>query len=455
MMKERDLSIRRSRWSKSWIYWAAGLVALLSASGATLADADQDGRFILKPRYADPLLSVGSGDPALTLTPYGQANFTTIFSDDGRETDSFVVDNNPSSSRLGIIARLDPGLDWSLSFQYEAGFDIPGSTTVRATDESRTRPFVDGDDEPFTRLLHGWIDSPYGKVTIGESLPVIASWTPNPGRTFATDQASFFLIGGAFNPVISNPSGGRSRIVRPWSAFAAPMQWPLTQPILLFRYDSPSIGGVTFSAAKAQTDIFDLGLRYKGDVSRFAVDASFAFHKNQDPDYDSARIGFPEFEEAFVGGIGLRDRPTGLFGVVGANYRMFDGSNANDFDGNGARRPDDFGLWGQLGLRRNFFGIGDTVIYGVAGYGHDRGEGRFVPGTAGSRWLETRVVMAGVNVIQEINAARNLGTRLELYAGYRQWRGDFLRTTAAADPTPFREDTDPLHLITGGFRLRF
>jgi len=455
MMKERDLSIRRSRWSKSWISAAAGLLALLSASGASVANADQDGRLIVKPRYADPLLSVGSGDPALTLTPYGQANFTTLFSDDGQERDAFVVDNNPSSSRLGIIARLDPGLDWKLGFQYEAGFDIPGSTTVRATDESRTRPFIDGDDEPFTRLLHGWIDSPYGRLTIGESLPVIANWTPNPGRTFATDQAGFFLIGGGFNPVISNPSGGRSRIVRPWSAFTAPMQWPLTQPILLFRYDTPSIGGVTFSAAKAQTDIFDVGVRYKGDVSRFAVDASLAWHKNQAPDYDSARIGFPEFEEALVGGIGLRDRPTGLFGVVGANYRMFDGSNANDFDGDGARRPDDFGLWGQLGLRRNLLGIGDTVVYGVVGYGHDRGEGRFVPGTAGARWLETRVVMAGINVLQEIDAARKLGTRLDLYAGYRQWRGDFLRTTAAADPTPFREDADPLHLITGGFRLRF
>ncbi|MCG8547164.1 MAG: hypothetical protein MJE12_23450 [Alphaproteobacteria bacterium] len=439
----------------------AGLIAFVLIAGGRDALAGETGGddsqlgLEIQNRYGLSLLKADKDKPRLSLTPYGQVNQTLMFTDDGLESDSFIVDNNMSSSRLGIIARLLTTTPWPLGFQYEAGLDSPGTTTVRATDSGRTRPFIAGDNDPFTRLLHGWVDGPYGRLTGGKSYPVIANWIPNPGRTFATDQVSYFLIGGAFNPVISNPVDSRLRLVRPWTAYAAPMQWPLTLPLLLVRYDSPAFAGVTISAAVAENDVFDVGLRYKVGFDRVALDTSVAFHKNENPDFDGGSPGFPDFEESIVGGIGLRDVPTGVFGVLGANYRMFDGSDPNDFDTQGNRRPDDFSLWGELGLRRNLFGIGDTVIYGVAGYGHDRGEGRNVPGTAGSRWLKTRVLMAGVNLIQELDFAKKLHTRLDLYAGYRQWRGDFVRTTSSSDPAPFTEDVDTLHIVTTGLRLRF
>ena len=432
-----------------------GIASIASAAEKEPAPAHEDGGVAVKPRYLPALAKADESKPHLVLTPYGQANFALLYSDDGRENDAIPVDVNSSSSRLGLIARLNPRAKWAIGFQYEAGFDIPGSTTARATDEGRTRPFIDGDNEPFTRILHGWIEGPYGKITVGESLPVVANWIPNPGRTFATDQAGYFLVGGGFNPAVSNPTGSRERLVRPWSAFAAPMQWPLTVPVFLARYDSPSFAGVRVSASKAQNDIFDVGLRYRGRISRVAVDVSFAYHDNEAPRFDAATPSFPEFEETFVGGIGVRDAPTGLFAAFGGNYRMFDGSDRNDFDGDGNLRPDDFSVWGQIGLRRNLFGIGDTVLYGVVGYGRDRGEGRLAPGAVGSRWLETRVTMAGVNVIQELDIAKRIGTRLELYAGYRQWRGRFLRTASAIDPTPFDEEVEPLHIVASGFRLRF
>lgn len=438
-----------------------GIIALALVVGATAAFGDRSSEdgvelgLAIGNRYGLSLLATDKEKPHIDLTPYGQVNPTVMVTDDGRESDTFIVDNNSSSSRLGIVARLTTTTAWSLGFQYEAGIDSPGTTTVRAKDGSRTRPFVAGDNNSFTRLLQGWVEGPYGRLTAGKSFPVIGNWIPNPGRTYATDQASYFLIGGAFNPVISNPVDSRTRLVRPWTAYAAPMQWPLTLPLLLVRYGSPEFAGITFSAAVAENDVYDFGLRYKGRANRLALDASIAFHKNQSPDFDNGRPGFPDFEESLVGGIGLRDMPTGLFGVLGGNYRMFDGSAPNDFDTDGNRRPDDFSLWGQLGLRRNLFGIGDTVIYGVLGYGHDRGKGRGVPRTNGSRWLKTRVLMTGVNVIQELDVARKFGTRLEFYAGYRRWHGDFVRTTSSADLSPFQEGIDNLHIATSGFRLRF
>ena len=78
-----------------------------------------------------------------------------------------------------------------------------------------------------------------------------------------------------------------------------------------------------------------------------------------------------------------------------------------------------------------------------------------MPGTNGSRWLKTRVLMTGVNVIQELDVAKKFGTRLELYAGYRRWDGDFVRTTSSTDLSPFPEGIDDLHIVTSGFRLRF
>lgn len=435
------------------------LLALTFGANDGLAEEsdedDADFGFSLETRYGHSVISLGGKSPQLRMTLYGQLNQAALYFDDGRDSGTYFVDNNASSLRFGLTGNLRFSNDWSMGSRFEAGVDVPGTSTVRAGEGSRTRPSIEGDDRIFMRDAAGWIEGPIGRVTVGQTFPVIGNWIPNPGRTYATDQASFFLIGGAFNPVISKPLGSRVRLIRPWSAYAAPMQWSLIDPVFLVRFDSPSIADITFSSAYSPDGVYDVGVRYAGKVARLAIDASFAFHSNQKSENDRGQPGFPEFEECFVGGVGLRDTLSGLFGVIGGNYRMFDGSDPNDFRGDGELRPNDFGLWGQFGLRRDIFGIGDTVIYGVFGYGHDRGKGRSVPGTAGSTWLRTRVLMSGINVIQELDVAKKIGTRLEIYFGYRQWNGDFLRTTSASDHTPFKEDVETLHIITSGLRLRF
>lgn len=417
----------------------------------------------VKPRFG-AALSLGGARPRLTLTPYGQLNLANLSWDDGLESGNAIVDQNSSSSRLGVEGALafdgllGPALGdgpWSIGGQFELGLDYAGSTTTRATDRDRTRVFIPGDNRAYVRIAQGWLDTPYGRLTLGQGYPVIANWTPNPGRTFAVDQASWFLTGGGFNPVIETPRDTRARLVRPWSAYAAPMQWSLATPIVQLRYDSPEVAGFRFSLAKGRAEILDLGLRWRGDVGRLNVHGSLAWHRNRSNNHDSARIGFPEFEEALVGGLGARDRPTGLFAVAGINHRMFDGSHPNDFTVDGARRPDDWGLWSQVGLRRDLTGLGDTVVYGVMGHGHDRGVGRSVPQASGAQWLETRVWMAGAMLLQELDFARAAGMRLELYAGYRQWRGRFRRTTSGTDRTAVNEGVEPLSIVTTGLRWRF
>lgn len=428
---------------------------MLSLSGLGPAQAGALDGISLETGNGVKLIESRTDRPWLHLVVYGQINQTLLAWDDGQDRDVYLVDNTFSSSRLGLKSRSDLDRDWSAGFQVELGIDNPGSNSVRAGMPDRTRPFIAGDYDPYFRIGEGWVNGPLGRLSIGLGQPVIAQWIPNPGLTFATDHGSFFLIGGAFNPILRSPTPGRDRLTRPWIAYTSPMQWPLANPVFRARYDSPSIRGFTFSAAQADEDTYDFGVRYKGQLGDFKAEVSLAYHHNKHPDNDSATPGFPEFERSLVGGFGIIHVPTGLFGVVGGNFRRFDGSDPNDFDTLGRRRPDDHGLWGEIGVRKQFFEAGPTTFYGVYGYGHDRGEGRFVPGTEGARWLKTRVHMWGVNAIQKIDWLGGDFADVSAYTGYRRWSGDFVRTTSAGDATPFTEATEPLKLFTAGLRVRF
>jgi hypothetical protein len=224
----------------------------------------------------------------------------------------------------------------------------------------------------------------------------------------------------------------------------------------LLRYDSPSLMGFIFSSHIAEAgDYWGVQLRYAGEFSGFRLAAHIGYDKSKDRPtpaaYDPLNAAFtlPRLEVTSFGvAASLMHVPTGLF-VQGHWFKT-------EFDGPGAAN----GYWGaqtlgtaavtqpdgkdwlvQGGIAKNWFGWGNTALYGEYGKSLDWGalnSGRDYPGstactsppftglcsanlTGVADVTETEATLWGLGVVQHVDAAA-----MELYLGYRRYSLDLV-----------------------------
>ena len=182
-------------------------------------------------------------------------------------------------------------------------------------------------------------------------------------------------------------------------------------------YISPSLAGFTFAAAwadldfasdntvpesSAATDAWDLALRYANEFGPIRLAAGIGYTTvDNDEDADFANL---------MGSVALMHTPTGLNVAFGAGKEL-EGATDRQF-------------WHlEGGINQNFFGPGNTSIYGEYG--------EYENTTADD------AVMWGVGIVQNFDSAAT-----ELYLAYRNW-----------------EDSDigdgDVQQIIGGMRIKF
>ena len=162
------------------------------------------------------------------------------------------------------------------------------------------------------------------------------------------------------------------------------------------RYDSPTIMGFTLSAAAGDDYMYDAALRYAGEWNGLRVAAGVGYVVNLDEGgcdttnaFSAAAAGNACLGSATAAAktfkAGRREQstfrtnasawhmPTGLF-VSGSYSRLeYDGTGGIDnqpanFAGSPLKqRPDGSSWWIGAGLRKNYFGIGDTSVFGEYG----------------------------------------------------------------------------------------
>ena len=107
------------------------------------------------------------GNRNVSLQVYGQVNRALLIWNDGFNKDAYVVDNDTSSTRLGLIgeARIKPG--WLAGYRVEIEFKDAASDEVsNGNDEGRTT------DEIRIRHSYLYIDSDkLGRISIGQQSP--------------------------------------------------------------------------------------------------------------------------------------------------------------------------------------------------------------------------------------------------------------------------------------------
>ena len=217
-----------------------------------------------------------SGTDIVEVKLYGQVNRALMYGDNGNDSELFHVDNDNSSTRLGLNGKAKISDTFSTGIKFEAEWQYNASNSVSFAD-----PKVDGDFS--LRKFELFLESKnYGKLTMGQgdtasngtsevdlSGTSVAGYsdveTWGGGLVFYDNTA---LADGPSVGSVFNNMDGHSRQDR-------------------LRYDSPSMAGFTLSGSAIENKQWDLAARYNGDFEGWKIKGALAYSDDGDDSNDS------------------------------------------------------------------------------------------------------------------------------------------------------------------------
>ena len=447
---------------------SASALAILAAAGlygvspASAADLGGDCCADLEERVAElEATTARKGNRKVSLTISGQISQQLMFWDDGVQSDMYVSGPSQSNSRWRMTgsAKISPEITAGFLYEFEAFGSSSASQNQRngstpglpSATSNNGQTFGDDAGASHTSLREAlaWIEhSRLGRVTIGH------------GSTAANNIILIDLSGkgmGASNDVrlhssgmfIGLSDGSYSKLT--WGTFfqGGSGDW-LNERNEHIQYRTPTIAGFTLGASFGEDNYWDVALRYAGEFNGIRIAGGIGYSVRSEYDGPAGAIGCStncdkELKQ-LAGSLSIRHMPTGLFFTGAAGDRdMENDSVGGDF---GSRF---FYLSG--GVARNFFGIGDTVLYGEysewkgAGQDVDATSAATVPGTfpaVGAIVSSDKLTHWGVGVVQHVDAAA-----MEFWLSYKNYSLDAPGLFGAG------VDAEDLHLFLAGTRIRF
>lgn len=104
---------------------------------------------------------VKSGSDTVSVSLYGQVNRAIMVVDDGEESEFFHVDNDNSSSRIGLKVKAKPSEDLTVGAKFEVEFQSNPSNEVSFDDGTISAEFKE-------RHIDFYVDSKFGKLSLGQ-----------------------------------------------------------------------------------------------------------------------------------------------------------------------------------------------------------------------------------------------------------------------------------------------
>jgi hypothetical protein len=498
--------------------FAIAAAASVIATSAMAADLGGNCCADLEERVAElEATAARKGNRRVSLTVYGQVNEGILWWDDGEETNAYVVTNENSRTRFGFRGDATISPEWKAGYLLEIGVRIANSANVNQFADD----LVGGTSSLDLRHSAWWIESNrLGRVWVGHT-------------SMATDGITEINLSNAAQigaPDVNNWGGGMFLRLSNGTLLAvapfAGLQWNdiLSQANAnvgdgdrrnLVRYVSPTFSGFTFSASWGEDDFWDAALRYANEWNGIRVAAGIGYQQWTDGDATAVLptdiFGITGFAVTGTGsnndrgcadldfvdpvfGIGVTGDsdvdcwavgmsasamhvPTGLY-IAGAYGFLKDENRRELFalralEGN-LLLPDvddrDEFWYVQAGIEKNFFGLGNTTIYGeyfqadtggglAGGNVNDLG---FLAGTLplganfdtfGAAIRSSQVTVWGFGIVQTIDAAA-----MDLYAGYRNYSGDFdavVNVGASPFGTRLNLDVEDYQAVFTGGIIRF
>ena len=235
----------------------AGETAEDSAAGAKAAEAVKDEPQVIK-----------SLNPKAAVTLYGHVNKAVLFSDDGHSSDLYLVDNDNSSTRLGVLGAIEPSEHYKVGSRIEVEYQTNPSNLVNQEDKRLGDPGFE------RRHLDFWVDTPnYGKLSLG--------WgsTASDG-TSELDLSGTVVIGYSD---IAGMAGGQLFFDNNTGQLSnSPIRSVFSNMDGLsrderIRYDTPSLAGFVGSVSYITDGGGDFALRYFAVMDDFKLAAGVAY----------------------------------------------------------------------------------------------------------------------------------------------------------------------------------
>jgi predicted porin len=480
---------------------AAGMFAGgLGVTSAKAADLGGDCCADLEERVATlEATTVRKGNRLVTLTLSGHVNRGIMWYDDGSMTGTRFFDQIMSHSRFRLLGSAKISPTWSAGYYQEFEFSTASNFAVSQLDD-RGFNAAGGNlqgSSPFNiavRQSHWWLkNEQLGTVSVGR---VNTATKDMPGielgniamvanSDFTLSMFSFLLrpkgtTGREGLPGSLAAAGGGPRLGAFRNSNADNLR---TDGV---RYDSPTWMGFTLSAAYGDDYIWDVALRYANTFQGgFQVALGVGYYSDMDEGLcnattDVTRLTAPGVscinpavpkpgrreQNTFKLNASVWHQPSGIF-ISGAYQNL-------DFDGTGGidnvvgtlnqRRSVD-SWWVGAGVRKNFFGIGTTSIfgeYGMINHGIDGTAQNFTtPSGAGLNFAggitDSELTRWGFGVVQNIDPAA-----MSLYIHYINYTPEVTGCTVlnpatcgtAANPAR-RLELEDLRSVQVGAIIRF
>jgi predicted porin len=269
------------------------------------------------------------------LQIYGQVNRAYMWADDGDSSDSYFVDNDSSSSRMGFLGTAKVNDDITIGSRFEFEYQSNPSNKVSQDDKNPDSGDGDGFDER-------WVDAQltskrFGKLYLGKGSTAsdgiaeidlsgtnVVLYTDidiNAGGILwyddDADSTGDLDVGDVFDNM-----DGLSRRNR-------------------LRYDSPTLWGFTLGGS-VLSDGGDATLRYASKLGGFKIAGGVG--------YANPQATKPSVDHQISGSLSILHD-------IGLNLTLAGGTQDFDSDEN---RNDASYYYGKLGYRHEFFSFGET-----------------------------------------------------------------------------------------------
>ena len=396
-------------------------LSISTASAASMAKAGMDKRVadlerevtLLKNQMKSAMMAkpadknIVSGNSRVKVTIYGQVNKALRVSSSGGDTHVDVVDNDGSSSRIGIraVGRIDK--DMSIVGWHEVEWQYNRRS---ATDAARGGDNGEGNSRLRARHVDLSISHKNaGSIHIGQG-------------SIAGDAADLISLGGVgyvFGTAghaadgTTASRGSETGISRGWRTFKF---FGARENRIM--YATPSISGATVRLSLGQNDSFSAGLRYGGTPMGKGLRVMFWAGYRQDPNKQTGGSGNADTSWGLSAGVAHADSGINVSG----NYstQQTKGSDA---------RPSAW--FAELGWKGKLIDYGSTAV--AIGFG------KFNDGA----YLDSQQVWVAGN--QAIDAAAS-----DVYAGLAMDSGK--AANAAGDASQKRDD---VLIFIAGTRVKF
>jgi len=211
---------------------------------------------------------VESGNEKVKVQLYGQLNRAVLIADDGDSTKTYQVDNDNSSTRIGLLGSVAPDEGWGIGTKFEVEFESNSSSAVNQDAQNGV-----GGDNFHERWVEIFVQSPYGKLSLGQGDTASnnTSEVDLSGTTVAGYSDLNAVAGGMFfyDDDTKDLSGTKPKDV--FSNFDG-----LSRDDRI-RYDTPEWNGLSLATSAISGGGGDVALRYSYKNDQFKLAAATAY----------------------------------------------------------------------------------------------------------------------------------------------------------------------------------